>query len=109
LSPLDPRGFFITRGIAAAHLAAGQYAEAIEWADRSSREFPRNRPSIRYKLIALAHLGRIGEARAALERELELQPGLTIAAVKAMYSAAYAPELLAVFVDGYRKAGLPEE
>jgi hypothetical protein len=29
--------------------------------------------------------------------------------VKASYAAALAPELLAVFVDGYRKAGLPEE
>jgi hypothetical protein len=65
--------------------------------------------SIRYKVIALAHLGRINEARAALERELEMRPGLTIAAVTAMYAPAYAPELLAVFVEGYRKAGLPEE
>jgi adenylate cyclase len=109
LSPLDPLGFFITRGIAAAHLAAGQYAAAIEWADRSSREFPRNSLSLRYKVIALAHLGHIREARAALERELELHPGLSIAAVKAMYASAYAPEILAVFAEGYRKAGLPEE
>jgi len=39
---------------------------------------------------------------------LELHPGLTIATVKAMYSVAFAPELLAVFVEGYRKAGLLE-
>jgi adenylate cyclase len=109
LSPLDPLGFLFTSGIAVAHLAAGQYEAAIEWADRSSRQFPRHRMSMRLKMIALAHLGRIEEARSALERELELQPGLTIAAVKANYAAAFAPELLAMFVDGYRKAGLPEE
>ena len=109
LSPLGPLGFLTTAGIAFADLVAGQYAAAIEWADRSAREFPRGRAAIRYKLIALAHLGRIEEAQAALERELEMQPGLTIAAVKATYAAALAPELLAVFVDGYRKAGLPEE
>ncbi len=63
LSPLDPLGFFFSAGIAAAHLAAGRYEEAIEWADRSSREFPRYESSTRYKLIALAHLGRIEEAR----------------------------------------------
>jgi tetratricopeptide (TPR) repeat protein len=108
LSPLAPLGFASNVGIAAAHLAAGQYEAAVEWADRSLREFPRHRPAICYKVIALAHLGRIAEARAALERELELHPGLTIAGVKAMH-ATYAPELLAVFVDGYRKAGLPEE
>ena len=73
------------------------------------RGFPRHRPAICYKVIALAHLGRIAEARAALERERELDPGLTIAAVKAMYAATLAPELIAVLVEGYRKAGLPEE
>jgi adenylate cyclase len=108
LSPLDPFGFLFTAGIAAAHLAAGRYAEAIEWADRSSREFPRYESSTRYKVIALAHLGHIKEASECLARELELHPGLTIAAVKAIYSVAFASELLAVFVEGYRKAGLPE-
>jgi len=108
LSPLDPFGFLFTAGIAAAYLAAGRYAEAIEWADRSSREFPRYEASTRYKVIALAHLGRIEEASKWLARELELHPGLTIATVKAMYSVAFAPELLAVFVEGYRKAGLLE-
>jgi hypothetical protein len=102
-------GYGDTAGVALAHLAAGRYEAAIEWADRSSREFSRYTPSIRYKVIALAHLGRIAEAGAALKRELELDPGLTIAAVKAMYGAAFARELLAVLVDGYRKAGLPEE
>ena len=109
LSPLDPLGFFFTAGIAAAHLAAGRYEEAVEWADRASREFPRYESSTRYKLIALAHLGRIEEAREWLARELELHPGLTVTGVKAVYAKAFAPELLATFVEGYRKAGLPEE
>jgi adenylate cyclase len=109
LSPLDPLGFFFTAGIAAAHLGAGRYEEAIEWADRSSREFPRYAPSTRYKVIALAHLGRIEEAREWLAQELELHPGLTIAEVKTLYAKAFPPEILATFVEGYRKAGLPEE
>jgi len=108
LSPLDPLGFFFTAGIAAAHLAAGRYEEAVEWADRASREFPRYESSTRYKLIALAHLGRIEEAREWLARELELHPGLTVTGVKAAYAKAFAPELLAKFVEGCRKAGLPE-
>jgi adenylate cyclase len=109
LNPLDPFGFFTTAAIALAHLEAGQYAETIEWADRSWREFPRYGGSIRYKVMALAYLGHIAEARAALERELQLHPGLTIAAVKTTYAMTLAPEVLALFVEGYRKAGLPEE
>ncbi len=73
------------------------------------REFPRYAASTRYKVIALAHLGRIEEAREWLERELELHPGLTIAGVKATYAAAFPPERVTLFVEGYRKAGLPEE
>ena len=53
-------------------------------------------------------LGHIAEARDWLERLLELQPGLTIAKYKA-YATFFAPELLAVYLDGLRKAGLPEE
>jgi tetratricopeptide (TPR) repeat protein len=108
LSPLDPFGFFFTGGIAAAHLAAGRYEAAIEWADRSSREFPRSALSLRYKLVSLAHLGRVQEARECLVRLLKLHPGLTIAEVKAFSGPPNSPERLALLVEGYRKAGLPE-
>jgi adenylate cyclase len=108
LSPLDPLGFLFTAGIAIAHLIAGRYEEAIEWTDRSSHEFPRYAPTTRYKVIALAHLGRIEEAREWLRRELELNPELTITGVKAAYAAAFPPERVNLFVEGYRKAGLPE-
>jgi hypothetical protein len=41
---------------------------------------------------------------------LELQPALTISGYKA-YAARFLspPEILAIFVEGLRKAGLPEE
>jgi hypothetical protein len=41
---------------------------------------------------------------------LELQPGSTIAGWKSSYAQAlFPPELLAFYVEGLRKAGLPEE
>jgi hypothetical protein len=44
-----------------------------------------------------------------LKRLLEIQPGLTIAGWKTIYGATFlAPELLDVYVEGLRKAGLPE-
>jgi hypothetical protein len=65
---------------------------------------------IRFRLVACAHLGRAEEAREGLRRVLGLQPGLTIAKWKASYSPAFfAPEILAVYETGLRKAGLPEE
>jgi adenylate cyclase len=107
LSPFDPHGWDFAAGLAFAHLLAGRYNEASEWAERSLHELPHHAPAIRIKVISCAHLGRITEARAWLERLLELQPELTIAKVKA--STAYSPEHQSMRVEGFRKAGLPEE
>jgi len=57
--------------------------------------------------VVYAQLGRIEEARYWLERLLVCQPGLTIAKYKA-YASFFQPEVFAVFVEGLRKAGLPE-
>jgi len=108
LSPLDPMGYLLTGGLSFANLEAGRYEEAIEWADRSLREQPRYIAAISVRGVSCAHLGRIDEARDCLRLRLEIQPGLTIAKYKA-YAAFLPPELLAVYVEGLRKAGLPEE
>ncbi|HEX9536399.1 MAG TPA: adenylate/guanylate cyclase domain-containing protein, partial [Stellaceae bacterium] len=109
LSPLDPlnRGFM--GGLAVAHLIARRYQEAVEWADQSLATQPDYRPALRVKVAALVQLGRIDKARDWLKRLIEVQPGLTITRIEAYAGALYSPELLAVFVDGFRKAGLPEE
>jgi adenylate cyclase len=107
LSPLDPHSWDFAAGLAFAHLLAGRYEEAIEWAERSLRELPHFPPTIRTMVVCCAHVGRITEARAWLDRLLALQPGLTIAKIRA--SPAYSPELQSMRVEGFRKAGLPEE
>ena len=107
LSPLDPlgsRGF--TYGLALAHLTAGRYGEAIEWADRSLAAQPDYRPALRVKTICCAYLGRIDEAHGWLSRLLELDPGLTIASYKA--AKLLPPDLQVRYLEGLRKAGLPE-
>ncbi len=109
LSPRDPFAYLITGGVALAHVIAGRYEEAIEWADRSLRELPRYESALRNRVVACAHLGRIEEARDGLERLLELQPDLTVTRFKALYAVTLSPVVLDVYVEGYRKAGLPEE
>ncbi|HEX5323176.1 MAG TPA: adenylate/guanylate cyclase domain-containing protein, partial [Capsulimonadaceae bacterium] len=108
LSPLDPLGFLLAGALAFAYLVAGRYEDALEWADRSLRELPRYSPSMRIKVVSCAQLGRIEKARYWLERLRELQPGLTIAGYKAL-AMYYPPAIVAVFVEGFRKAGMPEE
>jgi tetratricopeptide (TPR) repeat protein len=108
LSPLDPQSHMFTCGMAFAHIAAGQYEEAMKWVDRSLRALPRYRASIYVKVILCAHLGRLEEASEWLVRLLEMQPGLTIAWYKARFATGW-PQIADFYVDGLRKAGLPEE
>ena len=108
LSPLDPlrRGFTII--MAVAHFAAGRYEEAIEWADRTLAAQPDYRQAMRIRAASCTYLGRIEEARSWLNRMLCFEPGLTIARVKAS-APPFPPELLVRYLEGLRKAGLPEE
>jgi adenylate cyclase len=109
LSPLDPLGFFFKGGLALAHLAVGQYEAAANWADRCWREYPRYRTALRIRIVSYAHLGRVDEARNGVERLLQVDPKSSIARFITGVTGYYPPEIVAVFVEGYRKAGMPEE
>jgi tetratricopeptide (TPR) repeat protein len=108
LSPVDPyfdAVHFIN--IAIAHLAARRFEQAIEWADRALHARPSTLPGMRTKVVALAHLGRLNAARTELSRVLAIDPKLTIAGYR-KYAQFMAPEVLELYVDGLRLAGLPE-
>jgi TolB-like protein len=101
LSPLDPLGWAFKGGLALAHLVAGRYEEAVDWAEGSSHEQPRSAFALRVKVVACVHLGRIEEGRELLQQLLRLQPGLTIAGLKAYR--------MSMFAEAFRIVGLPEE
>jgi TolB-like protein/class 3 adenylate cyclase len=110
LSPLDPLGPGFKSSLAGAHFVAGRYEEAVAWADQALHERPNFDPAIGVRVVSCAHLERIDEAREWLRRRLERQPGQTIAEWKARVAVRWAsPEILALYVEGLRKAGLPEE
>jgi adenylate cyclase len=109
LSPLDPLGNMFTGGLALAHLVAGQHEQAAEWAERSLSECPRFLAVMRMQVVAYAHLDRIAEAREQLRRVLVLGSKLTtVAAFEARLATHMPPQLLASYIAGLRKAGLPE-
>jgi len=108
LSPLDPQRWVFYGGLALAHLVAGAYEEAIEWADRALHENPRATAVLGvhgYKAAACGYLGRIQEGHECVRAYRELRPGSTMARLERFYS----PEVLAFYLDGLRKAGVPEE
>jgi hypothetical protein len=64
---------------------------------------------LRVKVVAYAHLGRIEEGRELLRQVLRLQPGLTIAGLRAYAGMSATPEIAGMCAEGFRKVGLPEQ
>lgn len=90
--------------MALAFIDLGRFEEAVAAARKALR---RNREySLIYRCLAaaLAHLGREGEAKEAVARVLELEPNFHISE----FVARTGTSNLQLFIDGLRKAGLPE-
>jgi TolB-like protein/class 3 adenylate cyclase/Flp pilus assembly protein TadD len=112
LSPRDigANAWLFTVGTAKAGL--GNYEQAVGWLQRSI-EANRNFPHAHFFLAsALAHLGRLEEARASVKAGLALNPAYTMSRDCALWKwVSDNPAFLAgleTHFDGLRKAGAPE-
>ena len=111
LSPRDNRAFswMNTAGAAQSYLAADEAAAC--WYRRSIETNRNVAPFVHFfRAAALAHLGRIEEARASVQAGLALDPNFTLAHFHAS-SPTDNPTCLAQrarIAEGMRKAGLPE-
>ena len=108
LSPNDPqRWAFLTYG-ALALIFKGDYAAAIKWADRASLIPNCQYWTTAHRAVALALLERRDDARKSVERLLEEKPGFsrTFARKKLFYLKR--PEQLQLYLDGLKKAGVPD-
>jgi adenylate cyclase len=104
MSPVDPRlhNTFALMGLAFIEL--GRFDEAIVAGKKAQRHNPSLPVAYRCLASAFAHLGRDAEAREAAMRVLELDPAFTISPLIAWGGLARAK----LFIEGLRKAGLPE-
>ncbi len=98
LSPFDPFLFSTFAGMSAAFISLGRFDEAVAAAKKALSQNQTFVMTYRCLAAALAQLGRDAEARETAARLLELEPNFHI-------SEWMAPR---VFIDGLRKAGLPE-
>ena len=111
LSPNDAVAFMWThiRGLAKLHLAADEEAAALF---RRSIDASRNYPlSHFYMASALAHLGRLDEARAEVKAGLTLAPHYSLARFQSMAESddpTYLKQRERI-AEGMRKAGVPEK
>ncbi len=111
LSPSDAVAFIWThiRGLAKLHLGADEEAVALF---RRSVDASRNYPLTHfYMAAALAHLGRLDEARAEVKAGLALAPNYSIARFLTMAESddpTYLKQRERI-LEGLRKAGVPDK
>ncbi len=107
LSPTDPLGFFFVTGVAMAHLLSGRAEEASEMAGKSMALNPGWDTTLLVLTAASSQLGRLAEARAAVEKLLVVAPKSTVSLYQKLLPFRH-EENLAIILDGLRAGGLRE-
>jgi len=108
LSPRDPILWASTVVHALACILSRDYEEALHWA-RKTIQNPRSKGYWPHSVLAAAqaNLGQIEEARSAVAAALEAMPDLTLAYLEKTLPTKE-PGGLDPYLEGLRKAGLPE-
>ena len=108
MNPRDARSSTFTfTGISGAHLFARRFDDAIYWGRRALTVTPAANVARRHVAAALAHLGRLDEARAEIAELLKYQPNASLA--RSRHSSFRHDWMYELYLDGLRKAGLREE
>jgi TolB-like protein/class 3 adenylate cyclase len=113
LSPRDTSAHIWMNVAALAKLHLGRYDHAVAWYRRAI-EANRNHPDAYFQMAAaLAHLGRIDDARSAVKAGLALNPTYLLSHARATRTArsndpTYLAQLESI-LEGMGKAGVPEQ
>jgi adenylate cyclase len=107
LSPVDAAMFLFSTALGLAHYTDQRYGDAAEWAGRALHDRPTYLSAHRLLATSLAELGRLDAAREAVRALLAAAPDYT-AGLAAAHSALRDPALRERYLDGLRRAGLPE-
>lgn len=108
LSPHDPYrwGFLMYRSLA--HLFLKEYEEAAEWAGKAVRVPNSWYWANAYLVAALGHLDRPEETQAAVKELLRRKPEFSCSFAKNHLFYIKDPAQMEHYLEGLRKAGLPE-
>ena len=105
LDPFPPSATFGEMGVA--NYMLKRYGDAVHWYSEHISRQPITQSSHVDLACAYAQLGQLEEARAAAAEVLRINPGFTIESAKRI-DLFKDPKDLEHYVDGMRKAGLPE-
>jgi adenylate cyclase len=106
LSPFDSYSFLFSLARGIGRFYQRQLPEAVAWLGKAAQQNPAHSPTYLFLGSALAHAGRMEEARAAIRRLLELHPADSVTwRRQRRFRSGTEFEYV---VEGARLAGLPE-
>jgi adenylate cyclase len=106
INPVDPQGFFTMRGLGLAYFFARSFEDTVFWESRVIRQQPDDNIAKRYLAASLAHLGRLAEAQNVIADLLRSQPNASLSLAR--LNTFRHRWMMDLYIDGLRKAGLPE-
>lgn len=80
LSPLDSHVMFPTHILSQAHYVNGNFEEAVVWGQRAAKHNLRLTSNLRVLAASLVAVGRLAEARCAVQHHLDVVPNFGLAA-----------------------------
>ncbi len=107
LSPLDPEMFRMQTGTAIAHFFAGNYEDALAWAEKALANLPSLLIAVAIVSASHALAGRPVEAARYMERLRALDPALRVSNL-GDWLPIHRPDDFTRFANGLHLAGLPE-
>jgi adenylate cyclase len=107
LSPLDPRISIAFNGLAYSHFFAGNYDEALMWAEKGTRENPNYLTCQRIAMACLALSGKADEAKEACSKVMEMDPTQRISEIRQRQPFRRDADV-ASLAEAFRLAGMPE-
>lgn len=110
LNPLDLSQHVHWNAVAWAYLGSNRIEDAHEAGVRTLNVMPTYPPGLRMKLSTCGLLGRVEEARDCVQRLIAVQPGSSISWLSRFFRAPLQrnQRALEVYIEGARRAGLPE-
>ena len=107
MSPHDPMRWAFLSYRALAHIFAGEFGEAAKWAYKATRIPNCHYWAFSHHAVALAHLGKHDECKAAVGELLQRNARFSQAMAERRLFYVKDPVQIGRYIDGLRKAGVP--
>ena len=108
LSPHDPQRWAYMAYRSLAHLFAGEFAKAADWAQRATQVPGAHYGPYVHRVSAVGHLDQSRDAAAALTELQQLKPNFSCRLARQRLFFVKDPAHLDTYVEGLRRAGLRE-